>query len=215
MLHCPDRVVPGYFAMPRTGEEEILMKYAQLRKHSGFALCMLTLVLAISGAAFASCGDSMQAMAAASAIRIPFQTTLPYQIPKNAPASNSNAVMSSIVGMWHTNFEVNGQSIQEAYQIWNLGGTEVHNPNVDPRSNNVCLGTWSAIGTRTFLLFHRVWWYDTTGDWLGTIHLREIVTVSADGNSHTGSFTLDFYDQNNNFQNEVAGDVVAEKVISD
>ena len=155
----------------------------------------------------------MAAMAAATAIRTPFQTTLPYQFPQGL--ATNNGTIPAIVGMWHTNFEINGQTIQEAYQIWNYGGTEVHNPNVDPRTNNVCLGTWTPIGPQSYLLFHRVWWYDSTGDWMGTIHLREVVTVSANGQSHTGSFTLDFYDQNGNFQNEVAGDVVATRITSD
>jgi hypothetical protein len=108
--------------------------------------------------------------------------------------------------------KVNGQTIQEAFQIWNTGGTEVHNPNVDPRTGNVCLGAWTAVGPQTYTLIHRVWWYDSTGDFQGTIHLHETVTLGNRGNSHTGAFTLDFYDPNNNFLYEVAGNVVAERV---
>src|SRR5258708_2136060 len=51
-------------------------------------------------------------------------------------------VAPSIVGLWDIRFVVGGQTIQEAYQLWNIGGTEIHNPNVDPRSGNVCLGVW-------------------------------------------------------------------------
>lgn len=57
-----------------------------------------------------------------------------------APASDSR-LNPSIVGLWHIRFVVGDQTIQEAYQAWNVGGTEIHNPNVDPRTGNVCDGT--------------------------------------------------------------------------
>ena len=179
-------------------------------KQIGFALCTLTLLLAVSAGASASCGDSLAAMAAATALHNPFQTTLPS--PNGVMSPDTGGAIPSIVGLWHTNFEVNGQTVQEAYQVWNLGGTEVHNPNVDPRTGNVCLGSWTAVGPQTFTLTHRVWWYDATGDFQGTIHLHETVTLSDGGAAHNGSFALDFYDPNNNFLYEVAGNVVAERV---
>jgi hypothetical protein len=39
----------------------------------------------------------------------------------------------SIVGLWHAQYTVGGNLIQDAYQIWNAGGTEVHIPNLAPR----------------------------------------------------------------------------------
>ncbi len=192
------------------------MNSTQTWKHIGFALCTLMLLLAVSAGAFASCGDSLVAMAAATAVHRPFQTTLPSPSPLSGIASPDNTgVISSIVGLWHTNFEVNGQTVQEAFQIWNTGGTEVHNPNVDPRTGNICVGAWTAIGPQTYTLIHRVWWYDATGDFQGTIHLHETVTLGDRGSRHTGAFTLDFYDPNNNFLYEVAGNVVADRVTGD
>jgi len=35
---------------------------------------------------------------------------------------------------------------------------------------------------------------------------------SHDGNAHSGSFTLDFFDPSGNFQFEVAGDVTGERI---
>lgn len=189
------------------------MNSTQAWKHIGFALCTLMLLLAVSASAFASCGDSLVAMAAATAVHLPYQTTLPSPSSlSGVPSADNSGALSSMVGLWHTNFEVNGQTIQEAFQIWNTGGTEVHNPNVDPRTGNVCLGAWTSVGPRTYALIHRVWWYDSTGDFQGTIHLHETVTLGNRGNSHTGVFTLDFYDPDNNFLYEVAGNVVAERV---
>ena len=54
-----------------------------------------------------------------------------------------------------------------------------------------------------------------TGDFQGTIHLHETVTFGDRGSRHAGAFTLDFYDPNNNFLYEVAGNVVADRVTGD
>ncbi len=118
-----------------------------------------------------------------------------------------------MVGLWYIQFTIDGNVIQDAYQLWNAGGTEVHNPNVDPRSGNVCLGVWvRKPGTNTYTLAHRVWNYDTTGDWLGTVNLSETVTVGKGGNSHSGTFKLDFYDTSGNFQMELDGSVTGERI---
>lgn len=192
------------------------MKSTQIWKNIGFSLSAITMLVALSSSAFASCGDSLAAMAAATAVHRPFQTTLPSLSSLNpVPSGDNNAALPSIVGLWHTQFEVNGQTIQEAFQIWNSGGTEVHNPNVDPRTGNVCLGAWTALAAQTYTLVHRVWWYDSAGDFQGTIHLRETVILGDRGNTQSGAFALDFYDPNNNFLYEVAGNVVAERVTGD
>jgi hypothetical protein len=116
------------------------------------------------------------------------------------------------VGLWHIRFLVGDQQIQEAFQIWNTGGTEVHNPNVDPRTGNICLGAWKEAAPRTFKLTHRVWSYDTSGTFLGTINLNETLVLGDRGNTHNGSFTLDFYDPLGNFMFEVPGSVIGERI---
>jgi hypothetical protein len=102
--------------------------------------------------------------------------------------------------------------IQEAFQIWNQGGTEAHNPNVDPRGGSICFGAWESGPHRSYRLAHRVWNYDTNGTFMGTIHLSETLTLGRDGNTHSGTFALDFYDPNGNFLFEVPGDVVGERI---
>jgi hypothetical protein len=171
----------------------------------------IALLLGLNASAFASCGDSMAAMAAAAAA-IHNQAS---PIQPSSPLTQDSGVNPSIIGFWHIRFVVGDQTIQEAYQIWNTGGTEVHNPNVDPRTGNVCLGVWTAVSPRGYKLTHRVWWYDAGGNFQGTIHLSETVALGDMGNSHGGSFKLDFYDPNNNFLFEVTGNVVAERVSGD
>ncbi len=192
------------------------MNSIRILKCIGLAGCMLMLLLSLSGSTFAACGDSLMAMANAAAVHTSFQTAQPGPSAagsaSKSPSPDNNGGQSSIVGLWHILFQSNGQTVQEAYQIWNTGGTEVHNPNVDPRTGDVCLGTWVPVGPHSYKLAHRVWWYDSTGDFMGTIHLTEVVSLTNRGNSHGGSFALDFYDPNNNFLFEVAGNVVAERI---
>ena len=165
------------------------------------------LVLSLAGSALASCGDSMSAMAAKAAL-IRNQSS-----PNNQSSSGSTSANNpSIVGFWHIRFLVGDQTIQEAYQIWNLGGTEVHNPNVDPRGGSVCLGGWAQGPQRNFKLTHRVWSYDGSGNFMGTIHLTESVTLSDNGNSQSGSFTLAIYDPDGNLVNTGPGTVVGERI---
>jgi len=50
---------------------------------------------------------------------------------------------------------------------------------------------------------------------MGTIHLSETLTLSNGGNTHSGSFSLDFFDPSGNFLFEVAGNVTGERISVD
>ena len=180
------------------------MKLISVRTLINLSACTV-LAIGLSASAAASCGDSLAAMASAKAIVSPF-------IGKELATAAAAGSHSSIAGLWYVQFIVGGQTIQEAFQSWNRGGTEVHNPNVDPRSGNVCLGTWVRTPSGAFKLAHRVWNYDTNGDFMGTIHLSETVSLSDNGNVQTGSFKLDFYDASGNFVTEVAGNVTGQRI---
>ena len=179
------------------------------------AAVLSVLVVAFSATAMAQCGDSLSAMAAAAAsVRSQSQVSQS-SVQNGSAAASDNAVNRSIVGLWHIRFQVGDQTIQEAFQIWNVGGTEVHNPNVDPRGGSVCLGAWKEAEHRSFKLTHRVWNYDVNGNFLGTINLTETLVLGHKGNTHSGSFTLDFYDPSGNFLFEVPGNVIGERISVD
>ena len=170
----------------------------------------MVLVFGLSGSALASCGDAFTALAAAAAA-VTGQST-PMQHDSSSAASGPAG--GSIVGLWHVQFQIGGQTIQEAYQIWNGSGTEVHNPNVDPRGGDMCLGAWKRVNG-TYKLAHRVWSYDLNGNFLGTIHLSETLTVGHGGSTHTGSFTSDFYDPTGKFVMGVTGNVIGQRISVD
>jgi len=186
------------------------MKSILTLKFVNFAACIV-LVAGLSASALASCGDSLSAMAAGTAAIV--SQSHPMEQDSQSPAHNA---LNSIVGLWHVQFTVGGQTIQDAYQLWNAGGTEVHNPNVDPRSGNVCLGVWKRVAPHgTYKLAHRVWNYDASGNFLGTINLSETLTLGSGRNKHSGSFALDFYDPTGSFIMEVAGTVTGERISVD
>src|SRR3979490_1548520 len=181
-----------------------IMKSIHTLNFVKFATCMV-LVVGLSASASASCGDSLSAMAAAAA-SLQAQSR---PIQQNSQSAGDNSG-KSIVGLWHTQFIVGDQALQDAYQIWNVGGTEVHNANVDPRGGFVCLGAWKRAPHGVFKLVHRALQCDTNGTFLGTIHLSETLTLGNGGNTHSGSFTIDFYDPSGNFQ--FAGSVKGERI---
>ena len=178
-------------------------------------VCALTvLAVGFSVTATAQCGASFSSMAAAAASVRTQSGRVQSQGPNGAATAGDNAVNTSIVGLWHIRFLVGGQQIQEAFQTWNTGGTEVHNPNVDPRQGNVCLGTWNEAAPQTFKLNHRVWLYLPDGSFLGVGHLHETLTLADRGNTQSGSFTLDLYDLSGNKLAELAAGTVTGEHIS-
>jgi hypothetical protein len=184
------------------------MKSTQTLNFVKFAACMI-LVVGLCASALASCGDSLSAMAM-QATAVQSQS---HVIQQNSGSTRDNdAKKSSIVGLWQVRFIVGDQTIQDGYQIWNVGGTEVHNANVDPRGGFVCLGAWRHAPHGAFKLTHRALQYDTNGNFLGTIHLSETLTLGNGGNTHSGSFTIDFFDPSGNFVFEVTGNVTGDRI---
>jgi hypothetical protein len=57
-----------------------------------------------------------------------------------------------------------------------------------------------------------VWNYDANGDFQGTINLSETVTLAQDGESHSGTVALDFYDSSGSFIMKVNSHVTAERI---
>ena len=182
--------------------------------HHPMGVTVAALTMLVAGfciTAKAQCAASFGSMAAAASVRS--QSLSKSSVQNNSATASDNGANTSIVGLWHISFLVGDDQIQEAFQIWNAGGTEVHNPNVDPRQGNVCLGTWNETAPQTFNLNHRVWLYTPNGSFLGVGHLHETLTLSDRGNNQSGSFTLDLYDLAGNKLAELAaGSVTGERI---
>jgi len=94
------------------------MKTAFAETWTKLVLCV-AVTMGLCAGAFASCGDTLAAMAAGKAI---VSSAVGKQVATASPADETNN--SSIVGLWYVQFSIGGQPIQEAFQTWNLGGTE-------------------------------------------------------------------------------------------
>lgn len=165
------------------------------------ASTLLALTFAFSAAARADCFSSFNKIAAAAlAAKGQVVKSVPTKsVVSTAPAANlasDNGTIPSIVGFWHVHYIFSVPAMdQEAYQIFNAGGTEVHNPNTP--TDGVCLGGWTQSGSNVKLT-HRVWLYDPTGVFLGVGHLEVNITLGDKGATQTGTFTMQLFDLQGN-----------------
>jgi hypothetical protein len=135
---------------------------------------------------------------------------------QQSPLSATEDANDSIVGLWHVRFLSGGLLYDEGFDQWHSDGSEILNDNgVPPAQGNVCLGVWKKVGSRTFKLKHPAWNWDANGNLVGTLIIRESVTLDADGDSYQGTFTFDFYDLNGNLTSEVKGDLNAKRITVD
>jgi hypothetical protein len=110
-----------------------------------------------------------------------------------------------IVGMWHVTFTAEGNSggppdgtpIDNALIIWHSDGTEIMTSMRPPQDGDICLGVWEKVGPNKYKVNHLPWFgNDTTnapsgiGNPTGPTRIVEVVTVSEDGNSLSGTFSL-------------------------
>jgi hypothetical protein len=159
-------------------------------------LSTLVITVALSSQAQAECFAGMGKWANPAAFsRIALPTTkIRSTDPKTAAANvPDNAAYPSIVGFWHVHYTgpMFPGGDQEAYQIFNTGGTEVHNPNTP--TDGVCLGAWTQTAN-TVTLTHRVWLYDPIAGFIGVGHLNATITLSDKGTTQSGNFTLQIFD---------------------
>jgi len=110
-----------------------------------------------------------------------------------------------IVGMWHVTFTAEGNSggppdgtpIDNAIVVWHSDNTEIMNSGRPPQDGDFCMGVWKRAGKSKYKVNHFAWGgNDTTnapsgiGNPTGPTRIIEAVTLSADGNSFSGTFSL-------------------------
>jgi|GEM_PF-1643096 len=184
-------------------------------------LGIIAVLLSMSAAsATAQCGGSFESIMSAIAAT-KGQSNLTKQsdsvLSPQKDLISDKLVNTSIVGFWRIKFIIDtpdGPAVfQEAFQVWNAGGTEVHNPKVDPRTGSVCLGAWVQQAPLTFKLTHRVWLYNELGQFQVIGRLTETLTLGDRGNTHSGTFTLQAVDDDENpLGDPLVGTVVGERI---
>jgi hypothetical protein len=176
------------------------------------AIALLAGCTLFSTSAKASCGSSK---APKVAVVLPesqlFQARGATQLSsQDKPKGDVNAL---IVGLWHVKFVSNGQLYDEGFDQFHSDGTEILNDDgVPPAEGNVCLGVFKKVGHRTYQLKHPAFVWDANGVLVGTLIIRETITLDPGRNSYQGAFVFDFYDLDGNLTDEVTGNLTGERI---
>ena len=114
----------------------------------------------------------------------------------------------SLVGMWHVIFTahtINGTAIppdaypmiDNAFVVFHSDKTEIMESARPPQDGNFCQGVWQRTGARSYYVNHLPWLGNDTanapagiGNPTGGAQITEHITVSEDGKSYSGNFTL-------------------------
>ena len=141
---------------------------------------------------------------------------------------------ADIVGMWHVIFTAqtqNGEAIpgagaviDNAVAVWHRDGTEIMNSARAAQDGSFCLGVWRHTGERTYLLNHIPWQgnvFDPTapqvtiGAAQAGVQIIEKITLSRDGNSYSGTFTLHAYNTTGGVYASFTGVLSATRITPD
>lgn len=135
----------------------------------------------------------------------------------------------SIIGMWHVTFTAltqNGAAIpapgaviDNSLVVWHADGTEIMNSSRPAQDGNICLGIWERMGYRSYFLNHIPWQGNDPsnapagiGNPQGGAQLLEKITLSPDGKSYSGTFSLTTYDTAGNVGIVFTGTLAATRV---
>jgi hypothetical protein len=100
----------------------------------------------------------------------------------------------SIVGLWSVNvYDDTGMVIDRAYESFFADGNELMVDTSIPATDNVCNGTWVKSGG-TYKLKHPSFYFDLSGNLLGTAIIREVITLAKGGDAFQGTSMIDVYD---------------------
>jgi len=132
-----------------------------------------------------------------------------------------------IVGMWHVIFTAQTMNnspipatvIDNSVVVWHRDGTEIMNSSRPAQDGNFCLGVWTRTGKLTYYLNHIPWAGNDPENAPGGIgnpqgggQLTESVTLSPDGNSYHGHFTLDAFDTSGKLTVSFTGELKAKRI---
>ena len=130
-----------------------------------------------------------------------------------------------IVGFWKVLFVAEGNpsggppdgvTIDFGFQQWHSDGTEILNSGLRaPATGNFCLGVWKKVGHRRYRLNHFAISSDLSGNLIGPANIREEVVLDRDGDSYSGRFSIEQFDQHGNRLGGVRGRVTGTRITVD
>ncbi len=198
------------------------------RRFGKFVPCIAAVGLAftLASTALAECGLPNKPIKPSN-----WQPGIDATLPQFVTAADDQP---SIVGMWHVTFTAHTQNgvditspgmvIDNSVVVWHPDGTEIMNSARSAQDGNFCLGVWKRTGTRTYMLNHIPWQgnkFDpsappsTIGDPQEGVQILEWITLSPQGNSYAGTFTLKAYDTSGNIYTWFTGTLSAKRITPD
>jgi hypothetical protein len=118
----------------------------------------------------------------------------------------------SIVGFWHVTYMLDGEVFFVALDQWHSDGTEFENSYSTPVEGNICMGVWKKTGLRTVQLTHIGWNFDVAGNPAGYFILTETETLGSKGDSYSGSFVYNIYDDSGKLTQTLTGTQTATRI---
>ncbi len=129
---------------------------------------------------------------------------------------------NSIVGMWRFSFISQGNNmpplsipdgavLDHGFAQWHSDGTEITNSNRVPSTGSFCLGVWKRVGPNHYQLNHFAMGFDD-GIHQSYSNIREDVTLSDDGNSFSGTFSIAISDLEGHAGPVINGQLVGTRV---
>ena len=124
----------------------------------------------------------------------------------------------SIVGFWK--FEMLAKNspglpdnfpVDHGFSQWHSDGTEIMNSSRAPVTGSFCLGVWKKTG-RTYTLNHFALSWNPDSTFLGPANIREEVTLSEDGKSFSGTFSLTQYNQTGTTIFHAVGEITGKRI---
>jgi hypothetical protein len=176
----------------------------------------------------AQCGASDRAATSAAASRLlekPVSLRFASYTSSRLAAGQENKTEDvSIVGFWHVTFTSEGTTnppipdgavVDKGFSQWHSDGTEILNSSRPPATSNFCLGVWEKTGRSTYKLNHFALSSDLNGNLVGPANIREDVTLDANGNSYSGTFSIDQFDLSGHTLAHIVGAIKATRITVD
>jgi hypothetical protein len=202
--------------MSAVAQGEQTVNKSIIQRTGKLIVAMVAFGIVFAAGAWAQCGLSAISKPSAA---WPENDSQPAVAASEAPAESALASpkdsTAPIIGLWRVTFVSGGQVVDQGFDQWNFGGTEILNDTPPPATGNVCLGVWVQTGPRTFKLKHPSWTFDNSGNLNGTAIIREQVTVDGGGDNFSGPFTIDIYDLSNNLLLHLSGQITGKRITVD
>ena len=185
-------------------------------------LCGLVLATMVVPCAYAGCGQYRPVLHAAGwhpQIATPRLLSAALILDEDAATPEP-----SMVGTWKerwisegTDLIPDGTEVDAAYAQWHSDGTEINVSGLRaPMTGDVCLGEWIRTGAWTYRMNHFGVSYDSTGQNLvGPARIQQWLTLDPKGNTTSGKFTIDQYDEAGNLLAHIQGNVIGTRVTMD